>query len=101
MAWTSEKAESTCGDLIQALMNLLPEMSLERADAEGSDGLIYFTNCQGNYVKAKISREALKDYIEADYHDRYRKEHQLAGIMESIDSRNTAEELITSHHLAP
>jgi len=99
--WTPDEAESTCGDLIQALMNLLPEMSLERAGAEDDDGLIFFTNSQGSRVKVKISREALQDYLEADDHNQRRKEQQLARCMERIDSDNLVEALITSDHLAP
>ncbi len=101
MEWSSAKAESTCGDLIQALINLLPDMRLERAGAESDDGLIYFTNSQDNRVKVKISREALQDYLEADDHNQCRKEQQLAGCMEHIDSENVCEALITSDQLAP
>ena len=101
MDWSPEKVELTCGGLILALASLLPQMSLPRVGAEGDDGLIYFTNSQGNRVKVKISMEALKDYLKADYHDQRRKEQQLARCMDVIASDNLVEALITSDHLVP
>ena len=101
MDWSPEKVELTCGCLILALASRLPQMSLVRAGAEGDDGLIYSTNSQGNRVKVKISIEALKDYLKADYQDQRRKEQQLAGCMDVIGSDNLAEVLITSDHLVP
>ena len=101
MNWTSDEAESTCGDLIQQLRNLRPEMKFERAGAQGDDGLIFFTNSKGNPVKVQISREALRDYIAADDRDQVRKEQQLADCFDKIDSEDVAEALVKSKHLAP
>ncbi len=38
MNWTSEEAEATSGVLIQDLINLLPDIRWERANAEGDSG---------------------------------------------------------------
>ena len=99
--WTPARAEATCGDLIAVLINLLPETKFERADSEGDDGLIYLTNRHGNPVKIKVSREALKDYLDANNHDQHRKEQQLARCVENIDSGDIREALISGQHLAP
>ena len=101
MDWSPEKVELTCGCLILALASLLPRISLMRAGADGDDGLNYFANSQGNRVKVKISIEALKDYLKADYQDQRRKVQQLASCMNVIDSDNLVEALITSDQLVP
>ena len=101
MNWTSDEAESICGDLIQQLQNLRPQLKFERAGAKNEDGLIYFTNTHGTHVKVMVSQEALRDYVVADDRDQVRKERQLADCFDRIDSEDVGEALVKSEHLAP
>lgn len=69
MAWISDDAWRTCGDLLATLRDALPDIGWERADAEADDGLIYFINRYGDAVDVIIVREALQNYVDADEQD--------------------------------
>lgn len=100
MEWSFARAESVCGDLIQQLKNLRTDMKFERAGSQGDDGLIYFTNTAGTRTKVVLSREALRDYVDADNHDQILKEQKLANCFDQIDKQDVEEALIESQHLA-
>ena len=101
MNWTKNDAEFICGNLLQSLMNSVPDTKWESASAEGDDELIFFTNSHGDRVRVQISRGALQDYRDADDRDIYRKDQQLAQCMRKIDSEWLTEALIRGEHLAP
>lgn len=101
MVWDSDQAWRTCGDLLQSLLDSLPEMKWEKAGADGDDGLIYFTNDNGEPVKVKISREALEDYLDQDERAQSRKRLRLANCIAKINLEGITEALITSEHLGP
>ena len=101
MVWDSDQAWRTCGDLLQSLLDSLPEMKWEKAGADGDDGLIYFTNDNGEPVKVKIFREALEDYLDQDERGQSRKRLRLANCIAKIKLEGITEALITSEHLGP
>ncbi len=101
MVWSSKEAEQTCGDLLATLRDALPHIGWERAGAAGDDGIIYFTNNNGQRVKVIVTRGALQDYLEADDSIQSRKDEKLAGCMTRIDEEGLTESWITSEYLAP
>ena len=103
MPWTPDDAQNACGDLLQGLMNALPDVNIEwiRADADGDDGLIFFNNQAGVDVRVKVSREALEDWLDADDRTKSRKESQLAECIRAVNEYGVTDHLITSSNLAP
>jgi len=98
--WTSDDAWRACGDLLQSLVTEFPAITWDKADADGDDGVIWFTNDDGNRVKVKISREALEDYLEANEREQSRQEHKLAECMKEINESGLLEALIEAAHLS-
>ncbi len=101
MAWSSNQAERTCGDLLAILRDALPNIDWEIAGAAGDDGIIRFTNNKGQRVKVIVTRGALQDYREADDSLQSRKDGRLARCMTRIDEEGLTESWITGEYLAP
>ena len=91
MVWSSNEAERTCGDLLAGLRDALPNIDWEIAGAAGDDGIIRFTNKNGQRVKVIVARGALQDYLEADDRIQSRKDGQLAWCMTRIDEEGLTE----------
>ena len=101
MNWTPDDAQRICCRLIHNLEKAYPGRGWAAPDAHGEDGVVCFSNGDGDRVTVTISREALSDYEEADEANKTRKEQQLANCITKIDESGFPEALIRSDHLAP